>query len=159
MLIAALKDSDKRVRQQAALALATVSDNSGISVLVDTLRDGHDYNHYDVEREAMEALVKIGQPAVLVLIAAFKNSSAAAVSLEVDTLTKIGQPAVPALLTALSDNDHLVYYSAATALGRIGGKTGDKTVVSALKAADRKYHHGHLCCCDICAALYKLGAK
>jgi HEAT repeat protein len=83
---------------------------------------------------AVAALGEIGSSSVLALPALsklLKDNSEDVRIIVVDTLEKIGKPAVPVLIQALQNNDNwMVRYSAADALGRIGAS--DQEVVPVL---------------------------
>jgi HEAT repeat protein len=123
-LINATRDIDLGVRQKAVEALGQIGDPSAVFSLIVTLGDVNS----DLRKYAAVALDKIGwQPDQGANGAAYwiaKN--------EWDRCIEIGESAVNPLITALGNNDTLVRYNAARALGQIGNPQAIKSLVTAL---------------------------
>jgi len=149
-LIQALKDENRYVREEAAMALGEIGDKRAVEPLINALKD----EDSDVRMEAAEALdqmgwkpgyvtekayylvakkewdeaVKLGEPAVEPLINALKDKEAA------EALVKIGdERAVEPLINALKDEDSSVRWEAAGALGEIGDERAVEPLINALK--------------------------
>ena len=84
----------------------------------------------EIRVSAADALVKIGEPAVPMLIEVLKGQNQETRYEAVYVLGEIGRPAMPALIEALADEEWEVRYSANEALSRIG-----EPAVPALKKA------------------------
>ncbi|HEU4683701.1 MAG TPA: HEAT repeat domain-containing protein [Nitrospira sp.] len=114
--IAALKDGDWAVREEAAVALGTLQDPRAVAPLVSILRD----SDRAVRQAAIGALRAIGEPSIPAL-----GSCLSAPQLEVQEaasaiLASIADERVLAPLTAsLGNKDWIVRMHAAQALGRI----------------------------------------
>lgn len=120
-LVAALRDPDPTVREQAAVALGRLGPaaREAIGPLVATFSDEDLY----LRGAAAVALGQIGSDAVPALVRALGDTSgdvrwSAAIAL--GRLGSQARDAVGALITALSDADENVRWCAAVALGAIG---------------------------------------
>lgn len=123
--IAALKDEDWVVREDAALALGTLRDPRAVIPLVAVLRD----EDRAVREAAIGALTTIGEPSVEVLGACLSDPQLSVQEAASSILASIGDARVVApLLKALGSADWIVRMHAAKALGRIK----DATAVEAL---------------------------
>ena len=138
-LIHALKDEDWRVRMGAADLLGKLGDPKAVDPLIDALDDKY---KVDVGVTALEALRKIGKPAVRPLINAltyefyfggYPPSSADVRWFAAICLEEIGEPAVEPLIRALDSN---VRWVAAVVLGKIGDSRAVEPLIEALKYED-----------------------
>src|SRR3990167_2076669 len=88
---------------------------------------------FDDQRNAVEALVKIGKPAVesLIRLLGDKDKHVSADGCAIEALGKIGKPAVESLIQALGNED--VKESAAIALGKIGEACAVEPLMKALE--------------------------
>jgi len=121
--IAVLEDEDQELyaRKAAAWALGEIKDSRAVEPLINALEDWYKF----VRNAAVEALVKIGEPAVEPLIAAWKDKNFArnlsdifdAYRAVAEVLAKIGEPAVGFLIAALKDENWYIRNAAAWALG------------------------------------------
>lgn len=131
-LAKALRYKDNwQIRQRAAAALGDIGDPRVIEPLATALRD----NVYDVRLRAVEALGKLGRPALQPLCSALRvrglGQSAA------KALGEIGDPrAIKPLCAALKDENSGVRASAAKALGIIGDSRAVGPLCVVLKASD-----------------------
>ncbi len=129
-LIVALNDIDSGVRKTAVYALGNIGDSRAAEPLIAALKD-KTWGHW-----AVEALVKIGAPAVTPLIVALKAENRKIRQGAAGALEKIGAPAVTPLIVALNDEDKNIRQGAAQALGYMGGPQAVEPLISALKDVD-----------------------
>ncbi len=114
--IAALKDEDWTIREQAARLLGELNDPRAVSPLVSLLRD----EDRSVREAAVDALRAIGGPAVDALGACLTESDLAVQEAASAILATIADERVVApLLSALKSRDWIVRMHAAQALGRM----------------------------------------
>ena len=123
-LIAALKDSDKDVRQAAVEVLDRLGWQPG--------KDENGALYWILKRE-LNKCADIGTPAVEPLIAALKDSDKDVRQAAAEALEKIGTCTVEPLIAALKDSDKDVRQAAAEALGKIGDIRAVEPLVAALK--------------------------
>jgi HEAT repeat protein len=115
--IAALKDDDWAVREDAAVALGGFRDKRAVEPLITVLRDPD----RAVREAAIAALTAIGEPAVEPLGACLADPNLTVQESSAAILARIGDARVAdALIAALSSADWVVRMHAAKALGRIG---------------------------------------
>lgn len=147
-LIEALKDPHFLIRIHAAVALGEIGESSAISALFIALNEQKDQvsrlairelwkigntnskragiealmdKDNEVRRYIADALIKIGVPAIPVLIMALKDKNYDARTNSARALGEIGDAsAVLVLIDALSDEDHLVCKQAAASLAMMG---------------------------------------
>jgi len=114
--IAALKDEDWAIREEAATMLGTLRDPRAVAPLVSVLRD----DDRAVRDAAIAALLAIGEPAVTTLGACLSDPVLTVQELASSVLASIGDARVFApLMTALKSPDWIVRMHAAKALVRI----------------------------------------
>jgi HEAT repeat protein len=114
--IAALKDEDWAIREEAARLLGQLKDPRAVVPLVSLLRD----QDRSVREAAMEALRAIGAPAVDALGSSLTESSLAVQEAASAILATIADERVlTPLLLALKSSDWIVRMHAAQALGRV----------------------------------------
>jgi HEAT repeat protein len=114
--IAALKDEDWSIREEAATMLGALRDQRAVVPLVSMLRDGD----RAVRDAAITALLAIGEPAVTTLGACLSDSALTVQELASSVLATIADARVLEPLTAaLKSPDWIVRMHAAKALGRI----------------------------------------
>ena len=114
--IAALKDEDWAVREEAATMLGTLRDPRAVVPLVSVLRDGD----RAVRDAAIAALLTIGEPAVITLGACLSDPVLSVQELASSVLATIADARVlTPLIAALKSPDWIVRMHAAKALGRI----------------------------------------
>jgi len=115
--IAALKDEDWGVREEAAASLASYRDPRAVVPLVQALRDAD----RAVRQAAIGALTAIGKPSVPALGECLNDSNLTVQESAASILATIADGRVLApLLSALTSQDWIVRMHAATGLGRIG---------------------------------------
>ncbi|MGQ0810529.1 MAG: HEAT repeat domain-containing protein [Nitrospiraceae bacterium] len=115
--IAALKDEDWAIREEAATALGSFRDARAVLPLVSILRD----SDRAVREAAIGALTAIGEPSVPVLGACLSDPELAVQEAASSILTTIADNRViDPLVKALQSQDWIVRMHAAKALGRIG---------------------------------------
>ena len=116
-LIVALQDEDSHVRWHSAWALGKIGDARAVEPLISaSLRDGQS----KVRKQALEALVDIGAPAVEQLIRGLKDVSSYSRWRAAWALGRIGATeAVDPLVNALIDEVSEVRWFASVALGEI----------------------------------------
>ncbi|NWF72939.1 MAG: HEAT repeat domain-containing protein [Nitrospirae bacterium] len=114
--IAALKDEDWAIREEAATMLGTFRDPRAVVPLVSMLRD----RDRAVRDAAIGALLAIGEPAVLPLGACLSDPVLTVQELASSVLATIADARVlTQLMVALTSPDWIVRMHAAKALGRI----------------------------------------
>jgi len=128
-LLAALKDQDVYVRDDAITALGQIGDKRAVEPLIALLKDDNVY----IRDNAISSLGKLGdQRAIEPLIAALQDPN---VYIRDNAITALGQlravPAVKPLIAMLKDRNVYLRDNAASALGQIG----DKRAIEPLKAA------------------------
>jgi len=154
-LLAALKDNDKDIRQEAAGELDQLGwrpgkDENGarywivkrkwdqcseigapaVEPLIDALRE----NDLKVRQVAKNALIKLGMPAVEPLIIALKDSNQDVRQVAAWVLGQLGDGrAVESLIAALKDSCFGVRHPAAEALGQLGDRRAVEPLIAALK--------------------------
>jgi hypothetical protein len=102
-LIAALKDSDDKVRRSAAEALGKIGDSCAVEPLIAALKD----SDYEVRWQAREALGKMGDPrAVEPLVVALKDSDYEVHWQAREVLGKIVDPRVLSELVRMAREDN-----------------------------------------------------
>jgi HEAT repeat protein len=115
--IAALKDNDWVVREEAATALGGLRDRRAVEPLIAVLRD----SDRAVREAAVAALTAIGEPAVEPLGACLQDGNLAVQEYAAAILASIGDArATEGLIASLVSADWVVRMHAAKALGRIG---------------------------------------
>ena len=114
--IAALKDEDWAIREEAAVLLGTLKDPRAISPLVSILRDPD----RSVREAAVGALISIGQPSVPALGSCLTAPDSSVQEAASAVLASIADESVQGqLLQALRSHNWIVRMHAAKALGRI----------------------------------------
>lgn len=115
--IAALRDEDWAVREDAAMALGGLRDKRAVEPLITVLRD----SDRAVREAAVAALTAIGEPAVEPLGACLRDENLTVQESAAAILASIGDARVmEALVSALASADWVVRMHVAKALGRIG---------------------------------------
>ncbi len=115
--IAALKDGDWGIREEAATALGEARDGRAVLALVAVLRD----RDRAVREAAIAALTAIGEASVVTLGVCLKEPDLTLQEAAASILSKIGdRRVVDPLLDALQSPDWIVRMHASKALGRIG---------------------------------------
>lgn len=115
--IAALKDEDWAVREEAATALGSYRDSRAVGPLVAVLKDPD----RAVREAAIAALTSIGEASVVALGACLKDPNLNVQEAAAAILSAIGDGRVlDPLIEGLSSADWIVRMHAAKALGRIG---------------------------------------
>ncbi|OGW70307.1 MAG: hypothetical protein A3A88_04335 [Nitrospirae bacterium RIFCSPLOWO2_01_FULL_62_17] len=115
--IAALRDEDWAVREDAAVALGGLRDKRAVEPLIAVLRD----SDRAVREAAVAALTAIGEPAVEPLGACLRDQNLTVQESAAAILASIGDARVAdQLIAALTSADWVVRMHAAKALGRIG---------------------------------------
>lgn len=114
--IAALRDEDWAIREEAAAALGLLKDPRAVHPLVSALRD----SDRAVREAAVSALTEIGEPSVTVLVGCLADEDLTVQEAASAILAKIGDVrAVEPLIVSLRNRDWIVRMHAAKALGRI----------------------------------------
>jgi HEAT repeat protein/beta-lactamase regulating signal transducer with metallopeptidase domain len=133
-LTAALKDSDKEVRETAMHALIQLRDPSIFEPLVQALKDPSP----DVREQAAHGLSQLrDKRAVEPLMGALKDSNASVREGAVHALSQLRDPrAVDALIAALKDENPSVREQAAHALGQIRDPRAVDPLIATLKDAN-----------------------
>jgi HEAT repeat protein len=103
-LCEAIKDSNSDVRWCAAWVFGNIGDIRGVGPLIQTLQDSNP----TVRCCVIEALQKIGIPAIHLLNKALEDTNPEIKKGAIETLHRIGKPAIDALVTALSDSNNTV---------------------------------------------------
>jgi HEAT repeat protein len=135
LLVTALKDSDRKVREGVAKTLGKIGDIRAVRPLVNVLKDSDER----VRQAASDALGKINDVrAVGCLITYLKDSDGNVRSGVAKALGRMGgDRAVPPLAAALEDGDRNVRQSAVEALGNLGGEQVVASLIRALGDRER----------------------
>jgi len=130
-LTAALKDSDKEVRETAMHALVQLRDPAIFEPLVQALKDPS----ADVREQAAHGLSQLrDKRAVDPLMGALKDPSASVRESVIHALSQLRDPrAVDALIAALTDESQSVREQAAFALGQLRDPRAVDPLIAALK--------------------------
>lgn len=140
----AMKSKDKAVGAAVVDALGNTKNPKAVHVLIKALGNEH------LSANAVDALARIGEPAVRPLIKAVKSKDEQVRRNAVEALGKIGDPeAVDVLIKALKDSDYAVRCGAAIALGEIQDDDAVPALIEALRDA--------WACGYAAAALAKIG--
>lgn len=127
-LIFAINANDFNVQRAAIDVLKNIKSPDAIEVLIRA------FNHCNVGEDAARALVEIGEPAVVPLIVALKDSHADVRQFSAMALAEIKDPrAIEPLILALKDNDFSVRLAAAKALGEMHELRAIKPLIDTLK--------------------------
>ncbi len=130
-LIKALEDEDNEIRAVAAWSLGENGDPSAVPALIEALGD----EDAEVKLKSVEAILKVGKPAVPALIELLEGGKRRAFAAK--ALGKIGDSsAVAALIMALEDNDWAVVRESIVALGEIKDKRAVPVLIDALEFGD-----------------------
>ena len=114
--IAALRDEDWGVREEAALALGQSCDPRGVRPLIDALRD----SDHAVKTAATSALKSIGEPAVVDLGSCLRDPELSVQEAAASILSSIAdERVVEPLMSALLSEDWVVRMHASQAIGRL----------------------------------------
>ncbi|MEG6523940.1 HEAT repeat domain-containing protein [Desulfotomaculum sp. 1211_IL3151] len=153
-LIKNLKDVYWRTRAKAAKELGEVGDAAAVFPLIDALLD----EERVVKNNAVEALGKMGQSAVLPLINVLSNQDNYPISDEVSkALVKIGtqtvKPLVRLLETCLEDGNDIIFTRVANTLGEIGDPEAVLPLINSLNEGNTAIR------LDAIRALGKIGDK
>jgi HEAT repeat protein len=131
-----LHHPDRNVRGQAALNLGKSGDISALPFLLDALVAEPDLF---VREDITWAVVRMGDDALLPLIALLEDANPAARHHAAHVLSKIGdQRATGALINALQDSDAKVVLKAAHALGQLGAFEAIPALVGLLGHENRE---------------------
>lgn len=116
-LLEALEDEDIDFRNKAVIALGELGDVTAVKHLIGNLNDESSH----ISKNAFDAILKIGNPAVNPLIIALNDENATIRSKAVLALGEIGdKSSVEHLIKCLNDESSGVRNNAAIALGNIG---------------------------------------
>ncbi len=128
--MAALRDKDWAIREEAARLLGQLKDPRAVTPLVSLLRD----QDRSVREAAVEALRAIGVPAVEALGACLtENDLAVQEAASAILATVADERAITPLLSALRSNDWIVRMHAAQALGRVRSADTVEALISLLQ--------------------------
>ena len=128
--IAALKDEDWGIREDAAMALGESRDPRGVSPLIEALRD----SDRAVKTAATSALTAIGGPAVVDLSYCLQDPDLSVQEAAASILSEIADERVlEPLESALLSQDWVVRMHAARAVGRLGHSRSVETLVLLLQ--------------------------
>ncbi len=117
LLLGALSDSDESVQECAVLSLGVRQDPKAVGALVPLLGGPSGM----LARLAVDALVKIGRPAVAQLVDVLRDPNPSVRSGAARALASIADPdSIPALFSALEDDSALVQYWANIGLDKMG---------------------------------------
>ena len=128
--IAALRDEDWGVREDAAVALGESGDPRGVQPLIEALRD----SDRAVRTAATSALTSIGEPAVIDLGNCLRDSDLSVQEAAASILSSIADDrVVDVLLSALVSEDWVVRMHASKAIGRLASPQAVGTLVLLLQ--------------------------
>jgi len=138
-LIFALQHKDPTVQYEAAEALGEIGDDRAVEPLLAALKNDETSG---VRWKAVEALSKLGTPAVAGLIGALQHNDDDVRWKAAIGLGEIGDPnAIPSLINLLCDDDRYVRSRAAYALSMIGEPAVDP-LICALREGDGNLRWG-----------------
>lgn len=130
LLINKLQSINWRTRVKAAYELGEIGDPSAIFPLIETLLDDEKI----VRDSAVEALGKMGQPAVMPLINILSDQNNCYVTDEVSkVLIEFGKPAVKPLIKLLHNCNDIIFSRVAYVLGQIGNLDAVLPLINALE--------------------------
>ena len=128
--IAALRDEDWGVREDAAVALGESGDPRGVRPLIEALRD----SDQAVRAAAISALVSIGEPAVMDLGNCLRDQDLAVQEAAASILSSIADVRViDPLISALVSEDWVVRMHSSKAIGRLASPQAVSTLVLLLQ--------------------------
>lgn len=128
--IAALKDEDWGIREDAAVALGELRDPRGVRPLIDALRD----SDRAVKTAATNALTAIGEPAVVDLGYCLQDPDLSVQEAAASILSTIGdERVIEPLNSALLSQDWVVRMHAARAVGRLADPSSVDTLMLLLQ--------------------------
>ncbi len=128
--IAALRDDDWAIREEAAVALGALRDPRAVAPLVSLLRD----KDRAVREAAIGALAAIGEPSISVLGLCLSDPMALVQEAASTVLASIADERVlEPLIASLRNRDWIVRMHAAKALGRIGHSAAVTPLISLLQ--------------------------
>lgn len=128
--LAALKDEDWAVREEAAMILGSLRDARAVIPLVSMLRDGD----RSVREAAKGALAAIGEPSVPALGLCLSDPQLEVQEAASSILASIADERVLApLIDSLGNRDWIVRMHAAKALGRIGNSSSVASLIPLLQ--------------------------
>jgi len=128
--IAALRDEDWGVREDAALALGKSGDSRGVRPLIEALRD----SDRAVRAAATSALTSIGEPAVMDLGSCLRDPDLSVQEAAASILSSIADDRViDPLTSALLSEDWVVRMHAAKAIGQLACPQAADTLVLLLQ--------------------------
>ena len=135
LIVRGVKETQKVAKQRQKSAIKEIRDQSReVDRLIERLKQLRGLKAEAARIEIIEALAKIGEPAVAPLIIALKHSDMKGAKTIIATLVKIGPLAVEPLIAALQDGYVMVY--AMEALGEIGDARAVEPLIAALKEED-----------------------
>jgi HEAT repeat protein len=141
-LIIALKDPDVWVRTGAIEALGNIGSSEAVEPLIAMFTD----RYWNVRDAAVEALVKIGEPAVERLIEILNQRHPALIEYAARALGAIGdEQAIEPLTDALFDDLKRVRKAAAAALEKLGALSSGKRCTNCGKPIPKNYRTGDSC--------------
>src|SRR5437870_7516397 len=147
--IAALKDEDWALREEAATLLGEFRDPRAVGPLVEALHD----EDRAVREAATTALRKIGPPAAPSLIVALQDPNGNVQEAAVAILKDVATPeAVEPLIGCLTSKNWIVRMHAAKALGNLGDERPVRQLIPLLMDSRSEEHtselqsRGHLVC-------------
>ncbi len=127
--IAALRDKDWAIREEAAQALGSSRDTRAVGPLVEALRDPD----RAVRQAAMQALARIGEASILPLGACLLDRDLGVQEAAAEILSQIGDARVlDRLIAVMESPDWIVRMHVAKALGRIGDPRAIKPLMPLL---------------------------
>ncbi|MDT7042724.1 HEAT repeat domain-containing protein [Candidatus Nitronereus thalassa] len=128
--IAALRDEDWGVREDAALALGQSGDPRGVRPLIDALRD----SDRAVQTAATSALMAIGEPAIMDLGSCLRDPDLSVQEAAASILSSIAdERVVEPLMSALLSEDWVVRMHASRAMARLACPQAIETLVLLLQ--------------------------
>lgn len=128
--IAALRDEDWGVREDAALALGESRDPRGVRPLIEALRD----SDKAVQTAATSALTSIGEPAVVDLASCLRDPDLSVQEAAAAVLSSIAdERVIDPLMSALLSEDWVVRMHASRAIGRLANPKALDTLVLLLQ--------------------------
>lgn len=126
------KEKDSGIRSSIVFYLGEIGDPAAVEPLMNLLRTENPGSR--LQQRSVEALTKIGEPAVVPLIEALEDQSEGVRQVVATALGKFHDPrVVQPLIRALGDKHWPTRKGAATALGKIGDGSAVKPLLGALE--------------------------
>lgn len=134
LIIRALRDDDRHVREEAARSLGHIGDPVAIEPLIDLLSDPYG----QVRNEAVKTIVSLGTPAIDPLIEVLVSDQPEVPERASFALVQIGQASVGPLIEGLEATNPAIRKGSAAILGHIMDEKAIPALIRTLNDPDRE---------------------